>query len=229
MTDQSSLPAGEFSCWLREARDSLLQDAGADVPCDGCNSCCSSSYFIHVGPQESDALAAIPSALLFSAPGAIDGTLVMGYDKDGACPMLRDGACTIYAHRPIACRMYDCRVFSATGIVPSEAAIAERAQRWEFRFPAEQDHAEFAAVRAAAHFLQSNPREFPEGFLPTNSAQLAVFAIRVYDVFLEADDGVDIGRVGKPAARAAAVVDAAQSFGSEPNPARHDAERSRGE
>jgi Fe-S-cluster containining protein len=210
MTDQTSFPAGEFSRWLRGTRDALLNDTGADVPCGQCNSCCSASHFIHVGAEETEALAAIPGALLFTAPGAGDGTLVMGYDDRGACPMLREGACAIYAHRPITCRVYDCRVFSATGIVPDQAGIAARTARWSFSFPTEEDRAEYAAVRAAAAFLQDNAGEFPPGFLPRNPPQLAVLAIRVHGLFLGAQEGAESGYVGALPPRVAAVVAAAQ-------------------
>jgi Fe-S-cluster containining protein len=228
MADPSSFRAGEFSIWLRETREALLHDTGADVPCGECNSCCSSSYFIHVGPQETEVLAAIPGELLFPAPGASDGTLVMGYDEHGACAMLREGACTIYVHRPITCRVYDCRVFSATGIAPDQAGIAERTQRWEFSFPAEQDRAEYAAVRAAADFVQLNADEFPPGFLPSNPAQLAVLAIRVYDAFLDCDSGAEDSHDDALAQQVAAIVAAAGRFESERSQAEHHSERSPG-
>ncbi|MFA6001077.1 MAG: hypothetical protein WC828_03075 [Thermoleophilia bacterium] len=38
-------------------------------------------------------------------------------DCDGCCPMLIDGGCSIYEHRPLTCRIYDSRVFAAAGIV----------------------------------------------------------------------------------------------------------------
>jgi uncharacterized protein len=224
MTDQASLPAGEFSCWLRDTRDALLRDTGADVPCGECNSCCSSSYFIHVGPHEKQAISAIPSELLFPAPGAGDGTLVMGYDESGTCPMLREGACTIYSHRPITCRTYDCRVFSATGIRPDQPGIASRAERWMFSFPAEQDRAEYAAVRAAAAFLQDNADAFPAGFLPRNPAQLAVLAIRVHNVFLDVDHVGRDSHTGTLTPSVGAVVAASKRFESERNPAARNAE-----
>jgi uncharacterized protein len=105
------------------------------VPCAGCTACCEASQFIHVAPDETDALAHIPRALLFPAPGAPAGHLVMGYDERGRCPMLGADGCTIYEHRPRTCRTYDCRVFAATGVTPTgpgQAAIAERAARWRF-------------------------------------------------------------------------------------------------
>ena len=77
--------------------------AEAKVPCAGCTACCRSGYFIHVEPDEQAALAAIPAELLFPAPGLPAGHHVMGYGADGACPMLVEDACSIYAERPRAC------------------------------------------------------------------------------------------------------------------------------
>ena len=119
----------------------LAGDAESVVPCDGCTACCRSAQFVTIGPEESDALAHVPSALLFPAPGAPAGTLLLGYDERGHCPMLVDDRCSIYDHRPRACRAYDCRVLTAAGVDldddgpdPAKAPIAERARRWRFRY-----------------------------------------------------------------------------------------------
>lgn len=74
----------------------------------------------------------IPADLLFAAPGAPAGHLLMGYDEQGCCPMLVEGRCSIYEHRPLACRQYDCRVFTATGVVPDKPLIRSQIVRWRF-------------------------------------------------------------------------------------------------
>lgn len=127
--------AGEFRAWLSGMQAALRGDQDSDVPCDGCTACCTSSQFVHVGPDDVDALAVIPPELLFPAPGQPPGHFVMGYDQDGCCPMLVDGACSIYAYRPRTCRVYDCRLFAALGRV-NEATplIAERIRSWEFTY-----------------------------------------------------------------------------------------------
>ena len=64
------LPAGDFSSWLRHARNALRTDGGTDVACGECIGCCTSSYFIHIGPEEGDVLANVvrlPSGLLMNA------------------------------------------------------------------------------------------------------------------------------------------------------------------
>ena len=108
--------AGDFSAWLDEMLGALRGERAADVPCAGCTACCTSSQFVHIEPDETDTLAHIPPELLFPAPLAPRGHVVLGYDERGHCPMLVDDQCSIYEHRPRTCRTYDCRVFPAAGI-----------------------------------------------------------------------------------------------------------------
>jgi Fe-S-cluster containining protein len=182
--------AGDFTAWLAGALAAIDDGAGADVPCDGCTACCVSSQFVHVDPDEQDALAHIPNELLVPAPGLPAGHLLMGYDGLGRCPMLVDDRCSIYEHRPRACRTYDCRVFPATGVDPGEgkALIAERVAEWEFGYPTERDRAEQAAVRAAASYLDRRRADFPAGAVPSAPTQLAVLAIRAHAAFVAGAD-----------------------------------------
>lgn len=191
------LPAGEFSAWLAATRAAQLERGTADVPCGDCTGCCEGSYFIHIAPGETDALRAIPPALLFPAPGLPPGHKVMGFDQRGRCPMLEDGRCSIYAQRPQTCRTYDCRVFPAAGIAAGGAdkrKVEERARQWLFATPTEADRAALKATRAAAAFLRSHAAAFPDGFVPGNAVQLAVLATRVHEAFLgdAADDAARI-------------------------------------
>lgn len=185
---EDDLSAGEFSSWLRETVESLRGHQDADVPCGSCNACCRSSYFIHVEPNDHAAIASIPDELMFPAPGLPSGHKIMGYNENGCCPMLVQGKCSIYDQRPRTCRQYDCRVFPAAGLSVREEEkidVAQQARRWKFEFPASRDRAEFAAVQAAAKFLDQHASEFPDGFVPSNSTQQAVLAIRSYEVFLD--------------------------------------------
>lgn len=182
-----TIPAGNFSSWLRDMRNALETGCGIDVPCGDCCACCSSSLFIHVAKDEKDALRRIPKELLFKAPGLPEGTKLMGYDARGRCPMLTDKGCAIYAHRPVTCRTFDCRVFAATGIPFNDAngtRIAERAARWRFSYPDDTDRTDHAALKKAADFIRANVTLFPEGFIPRNDAQLAVLAVRMYGLFM---------------------------------------------
>ena len=165
-------------------------DRGADVPCGGCTACCTSYQFVHIGPDEIDTLSHIPAELLFPAPGLPDGHVVLGYDQRGHCPMLIEGRCSIYEHRPRTCRTYDCRVFPATGLEPEgddKVLLARQARRWRFEFPSEADRIRYDAVRAAATFLRERGSLLPEGSVPTNRTQLAVLAIELHETFLGQD------------------------------------------
>ena len=185
-----SIDAGDFSSWLAQARSALIDGRGSDVDCDGCVGCCSSSYFIHLLPDESQALARLPKELLASAPGMAGGHQVMGYDANGRCPMLSATGCSIYADRPRTCRAYDCRLFAAAGIAAGGAdktAINQRIKRWKFSYPSARDRQEHRAVKAAVTFVEKHADAFPGGRVPTNPSQLAVLAIKAYAVFMSGD------------------------------------------
>jgi Fe-S-cluster containining protein len=150
---EPDLDAGDFSTWLTDMRAALRGERDADVPCGGCTACCTSSQFVHIEPDETDTLAHVPADLLFPAPRLPRGHVLLGFDERGHCPMLVDGRCSIYEHRPRTCRTYDCRVFPAAGVDADQPAIAARTRRWRFAFPSEADRAEHDAVQAAARSL----------------------------------------------------------------------------
>jgi Fe-S-cluster containining protein len=185
----NDLAGGSFSEWLRGMQGALRGERDAEVPCGGCTACCASSQFVHIGPDETDALSHIPPELLFPAP-RMPGHVILGYDERGRCPMLVDDGCSIYAHRPRTCRTYDCRVFPAAGVAldDDKPLIAERARRWRFDYPTEIDHNEHAAVRAAANaaarFAQEHADDIAEDSLPRTPTQLAVLAVKNYADYL---------------------------------------------
>ena len=183
VTDMSDfdLPAGDFSAWTTGMVAALGGDAAADVPCGGCTACCMSSQFVPIGPDETDTLAHIPAELLFPAPRLPRGHVLLGYDERGHCPMLVDGGCSIYEHRPRTCRAYDCRIFPATGLDvddddPGKALIGRRARRWRFSFPTDADRRRRDAVRAAVASLRVDGG--------SNVTRLAVRAIEIHEEFL---------------------------------------------
>jgi Fe-S-cluster containining protein len=135
--------------------------------------------FVHIKPDETQTLRRIPRALLFPAPGLPKGHRVMGYDDRGHCPMLVDDKCSIYEDRPQACRTYDCRVFTATGVPVDrqiQPEIADRAEAWAFNYESEESRETHKMVKNAAAFLRS---------LPAHPAQLAALAVRSYRLFLD--------------------------------------------
>ena len=186
MSDE--LDAGPFSEWLTGAASALRGAADATVPCGSCTACCESSQFVHIAPDETDTLAHVPRALTFPAPGLPAGHVLLGYDEHGRCPMLVEGSCSIYAHRPRTCRTYDCRVFAAAGVAPDEqqVEIARRVDRWHFREADAADTASRAAVRAAAAFLRDHAAALASrsALVPDNPTQLAVLAVEVHRTFL---------------------------------------------
>jgi uncharacterized protein len=188
LSRMDDLPAGEFSTWLVEIQGAIRGEHGSDVPCGTCTACCTSSQFVHIAPDETDALAHIPAQLLFPAPRLPRGHVLMGYDEHGRCPMLIENKCSIYAHRPRTCRTYDCRVFPATGLDvaddESKQLIAEQSKRWKFSFPAERDTVGRDAVRAAVAYLHEHREALPDGAMPPPT-RLAVMALEVHDEFID--------------------------------------------
>jgi uncharacterized protein len=194
VTRTQDVPAGDFSAWLHRTRSAQADNGSADVPCGECIACCTSSYFIHIGSDEAQTLRRIPKALLFPAPGLPKGNVLLGYDAQGRCPMLVGGKCSIYEDRPQTCRSYDCRVFPAAGIDAGgkdKEPINRRIRRWKFSYSADADRNTHAAVRAAAAFLRDHAHCFPPGIVPSNPTQLAIFAVKVYEVFLADHDASD--------------------------------------
>jgi Fe-S-cluster containining protein len=175
--DDGPVPAGRFSVWLAGMERALAGEADADVPCGSCTACCTSSQFVHIEPDEVDTLARVPAELRFPAPRLPAGHVLLGYDERGHCPMLVDGACSIYEHRPRTCRTYDCRVFPAAGVEiddDRQRSIASRARRWHFDLTTARDRQEAAAVRSAA---ASIPVRDERG-APASATERAVLAVR---------------------------------------------------
>jgi uncharacterized protein len=212
-TQPTDLPAGEFSAWLRSMRAALAGDGGTAVPCGACSACCTSSHFVHIGRVESATLERIPRELQFPAPGLPTGDVVLGYDEQGRCPLLRDGRCSVYAERPLTCRVYDCRVFAAAGIAADCDPITRQARRWAFSYPARRDRDEHAAVQAAARFVRERAECFPGGQTPRDPVTVALLAIKAYDVFLETGGQPGAGAcTSLDQARARAILEANQKF-----------------
>jgi uncharacterized protein len=206
-----ALPAGAFSAWLRAMRAALAGAAGMDVACGDCRGCCTSSYFIKVRAHEKEALEHIGADNLRPVPGATNGNMLMGFDEQGHCFMFANGNCSIYAHRPETCRTYDCRVFTAAGMNAGEGktVINERISRWQFDYPEQRDRDEHRAVTAAANFIRQHPIRFPGGRIPSRPSEIAVLAVKSYEVFMSPS---------RPDREmAAAIVDACQRFDSFPH------------
>jgi Fe-S-cluster containining protein len=180
------LAAGRFSDWLRAIRASLAGGPGMEVACGDCVGCCTSSYFIKVRAHETRALQRIGESNL-EADILPDGSRLMGFAPNGHCHMFVDGGCSIYSDRPETCRTYDCRVYAAAGIEAGEGrtTINERIASWEFEIADDQERAMHRAVCAAASYLRQHPVRFPNGRIPSRPAEIAVLAIKSYEVFID--------------------------------------------
>jgi hypothetical protein len=85
-------------------------DAGP-VPCTGCSACC---YYDGIPVDNKRDRRRLPH---LRTERNRDGGLVLQRRADGACIHLGEQGCMIYEHRPSACRSFDCRAFSAMGLV----------------------------------------------------------------------------------------------------------------
>jgi len=182
--------AGEFSTWLSDMRNALISNSEMKVECGECTACCRSSYFIHISSNEKETLRCIPKELQFDAIGPKKGDVLLGYRKDGTCPMFVDGTCEIYEFRPQTCRRFDCRILSATGLFESEERplVNRKILQWEFEFEDELSRKQYNAVKSAALFLEQHGSFFPENWVPPNPVQRAVLAVQVFDIFLEENE-----------------------------------------
>lgn len=169
---QNARDAGEFGSWLEGFRSALRDGAAMDVPCDGCTACCRSGKLIPVEPDEADALAHIDAGCLVPMPGE-PSRHVLKHAQSGRCSQLTEDGCAVYAHRPRACRAYDCRIFPAAGVVPDSPLITERASQWQFSYASSDSRDRHDAVRMAAVVLG-----FPGGLSgPASPTQHALDAI----------------------------------------------------
>jgi Fe-S-cluster containining protein len=204
------LPAGGFSAWLRDMRAALAGRGGMNVACGDCRGCCTSYYYVKIRADEAAALARIAELAgkhhLEPGPPGDPHSRLLGHQANGHCRMLVNRECTIYADRPETCRSYDCRVFTAAGMNAGEGKteINERVARWRFEYPTPRDRAEHAAVTAAADFLRQHPVRFAGGHVPSRPSEIAVLAVKTYEVFLDPP--------GSDAEIRAALVHAAERF-----------------
>ena len=210
--DTSEVPAGAFGEWLQAFRASLKGNGGMDVPCGDCTGCCISGLSVQLRPEDRAAREHIPANLLVSAKGFSPGSLVMPPSPDGVCPMLAEGHCSIYPHRPQTCLDYDCRVFAAAGIEagsPDKTVINSRVRSWRFDYADAADRNMHEAVRRAALFIREQRETFGGVPVPNSPSGIALLAGKTSNVFLAPlSDGAEPG----PVERASAMLRAARDF-----------------
>lgn len=100
---------------LTEFLSTAFADQTRAVPCNGCFQCCYHNR-IDVDPEMEN-----PEDLLhldLEPNNEAPSGFILRHREDGACIHLdANNRCSIYEHRPRACRLYDCRVFSTIGVV----------------------------------------------------------------------------------------------------------------
>lgn len=168
----------------------------ADVPCGDCVGCCVSSYPIPLREGDYVARSRLPKQFVIVSP-ELPGQTFMGFRDDGSCPMYVDSRCSIYADRPQTCRDYDCRIYTATGLLPAgnRGIINQRITTWKFSCDDEQDRVASGAVLRAAQFIRAHSAKFPAGMRAGSPTATAVLAVKTYGVFLDDRIGSDAGPV----------------------------------
>jgi Fe-S-cluster containining protein len=136
---------GEF---MREKPD----PAGVQVPCNGCVACCYHPNVdvepAHERPEDLAHLDIVQHA---------DGGFALRKREDGACVHLGPSGCTVYAHRPRACRAYDCRLFSVIGLVDHYDGD-QIPPAWIFEASSKADRVRELALRlAAGRYISTHP------------------------------------------------------------------------
>ena len=170
--------------WSR-CRPRSVGISASDVPCGTCTACCTSSQFVHIGPDETDTLAHIPASCCSPRRGLPRGHVLMGYDHRGHCPMLvdRSARSTSTDRRPVA------RTTAVSFLRPVSNRTTTRSTSSAGRdvggsdFPTEDDRTQHAAVRRAARYLGEHPEVVPGGVV-SNATQHAVQAVEAHAMFL---------------------------------------------
>jgi Fe-S-cluster containining protein len=156
---RDELDAGPFSAWLDRMLGVIEGEGTSDVPCGSCTACCTWAQSVPIAPDEVDTLAHLPAGAAVPASMRPAGHMVLRSDERGHCPMLVDGRCSIYDHRPRACRNYDCRVFAATGVDPGgdNPELQRQVARWKFTLDTESDRRDYEAAQGAGTRIEPNP------------------------------------------------------------------------
>lgn len=135
-----------------ETRSAAGEHVEVSVPCSGCVSCCYHKE-VDIYPEEER-----PEDLRhLDVVEDQNGKLVLRKRSDGACVHLAEGGCSVFTHRPRACRMYDCRVHAIAGLA-SQFDAEHTPPAWAFKTRSESD-AIFRQImlRNGAGYLRAHP------------------------------------------------------------------------
>jgi len=101
-----------------------MEKYSGNVPCGSCRACC---YHPNVNLILGDKADKLDFEI------RENGGLYLKRKPDGSCIHLTDKGCTVYEHRPTACRTFDCRLYSALGIAIHFEEGRVKAPQWTFK------------------------------------------------------------------------------------------------
>lgn len=79
----------------------------ADVPCHGCTSCCKRTLIVLL-PEEGDLEVLYETQTVVNPLTGKDAKALL-QTATGDCIYLKDHGCSVYDHRPVICKAFDCR------------------------------------------------------------------------------------------------------------------------
>jgi len=135
-------PVGSAPTWLRSLQHGM-RDGDVKVPCGDCNACCRAKFHVNVTEAEAKEL---------DQAYRDDQGWWLRKNADGSCVYLVDDRCSVYARRPRACRVYDCRTVKFFGLAdPADPVMLAAGAQWqEFLTPTGADMELLATARRTA-------------------------------------------------------------------------------
>ena len=143
-------PAGMTFSQFAAHMDTMIDDHGfvrsdqtATVPCDSCTVCCHHDR-TEVMPWELERLTYLDTEP--DLDGCHPESRKLKTRADGSCIHLsqQGKGCTVYEHRPLACRVYDCRYTNFLGMTMSYGGRTE--PTWAFGVDSPADEAIAAII-----------------------------------------------------------------------------------
>jgi hypothetical protein len=132
----------------------ILERQG-EVPCRGCTACCyHPNVDVYPEAERAEDLAHLDLV------EREDGEMFLRKRADGACVHLGPAGCTVYPHRPRACRRYDCRPYTMVGVV-NRYAGGRLSPGWTFDHHTREQRILLTALRLVGLAAQT---ELPKGW-----------------------------------------------------------------
>ena len=97
-----------IAAWFRSLHWSLASNGQTDVPCNGCTECCKSNQGLFLHPEQGDEVESYRHRVVRDRATG-NPVFLLATEANGQCVYLGASGCTIYDHRPLLCRSFDCR------------------------------------------------------------------------------------------------------------------------